>query len=290
MRARTLPLAILLLSTLLLAPTALASEPAVEEGVYLDDIHMLVRVEGAPAMVADTPLLLSIELSGPRSDTVREVRAAVDDAHREGGEFLVPPSTALPVTAAADLRLHQTGLILPDEGPVRLRVILDGVEAAAFDLDVLPSTVAWPDWASPEDALTFEGTDAQPQVRLRDAEGRHLPLPEDARVVVRPAAPGATAPDVMPVLDVGLSAEGRFETRTLPTGEYVVEVLAPSIGLVPGARESLRLLVAPQEDADVYQRSAEPEDPARTPGAGVAVVAAAALAAAVLLARHRPRA
>lgn len=287
MRTRSLGLPLLILLVLVLCPAALAGTATLEEGVHLDGLHVLVRVEGAPAPVAETPLLLSVELSGPRSATVREVRAVLDDERREGGAFLVPPSTALPVTSAPDLRLHQTRLLLPEPGPVRLRVLVDGVEAAAFDLQVLPAGPAWPDWATPEDALAFEGEEATPQVRLLDAGGRRLPMPEDARVVVRDAAAPAGAP---PALDVALSAEGRFDASGLPGGEYTVETLAPTVGLVPGAREPLRLLVAPSDEADVYEQPPTQGERAQTPGAGFSGLAAAALVAACLLALRRPRA
>ncbi|HWH08945.1 MAG TPA: hypothetical protein VNX21_07075 [Candidatus Thermoplasmatota archaeon] len=241
--------ALLLVALLLLARPALA-HAAFDQGAPLPGgASVQVEVTGAPLVAAGVPL---------------EARVATDAAGPV--RLRLHPPMAAPrawVDASAPV-----GFVLDGGGAWRLEVEAGG-GSAAFDLDAWPAAGAFVEPASEaaRRGVVVQGRPETVATRLVDAAGRPLDAPPDAVARVRgPAGEAFDAPLAM-------------EASAWGAGAWSVEVLAPSLGLAPGARPPLGILVVPPEEAGVYGLEA------KAVPLGLAPLAALVLAA---LTRGRP--
>lgn len=281
------PLLALLALLVALAPTAAAHAPAFEGTESVGELEVHARLDGPPLPAAQSPLVLRVALSGAPADSITDVGAILAPTGTDTSAaqpFALEPQKD--GANASTARWFFASTLAPTSGPWTMHILTDGREVAAFEFDVLPAGNAFLDWATADDAIVHEGESARPLVQLVDAERRPLAMPADAtaRVVADDGSGAGADAEAQPIRQVRLD-EGRLAVEGLPPGPYFVHVSAPSLGLDPGERPALRLLVVPPEDAAVYE-APQAND---TPGPATAWTLGAMLAAAGAVALLRGR-
>jgi hypothetical protein len=231
----------LLVLALLATPLA-AAHAAFDEGAPLGDgasVHM--EVTGAPLVAAGVPLEARVTTdAGP-------ARLRLHSPHAGPGPWA---DAGAPVAFALD-----------QGGAWRVEVEAGG-RSVVMDLTAWPAAGAFVEPASEaaQRGVLVEGRPEAVAYRLVDAAGQPRDAPHDARARV-------TGPD-----GVSFDAPLEMDASGWAAGAWRVEVLAPSVGLVEGARPPLDVLVVPPGDAGVYGLDAR-EVPAGLP-AWVALVLA----------------